>query len=411
MPFPETNLEDFSYNLPEDRIAQYPLAERDSSRLLCSVNGTVSEDNFRNLAGHIPKGSMMVFNNTRVIRARLIFQKETGTHIEIFCLEPLKPAREVNLAFQQLGPVAWKCLIGNAKRWRSGTLTKQVEISGRSVTLYAERGEELEDGTFSIMFSWDHQGITFGRLLEDAGRIPLPPYISRDDNPSDSFRYQTIYALMDGSVAAPTAGLHFTPAVLESLISLGIQREEVTLHVGLGTFRPVTVPDLRQHVMHEEKIIVKAETIRHLSDHFPNPVIAVGTTSVRTLESLYWMGVKQLTNPDRGQLDLGQWEPYNLAADPQVPSDTALRALLRMLDQRGLSELTATTKLLIVPGYRFHIVRGMVTNFHQPRSTLLMLIAAFLGDSWKEAYSYALAEGFRFLSYGDSCLFIHEQPE
>jgi len=409
MPVPEINIEDYAYDLPTGRIAQYPLTERDASRLLCSIGGTIKEDSFLNLAEFIPPGSMMVFNNTRVIRARLIFQKITGTRVEIFCLEPIRPTREVNQAFQQLGPVTWKCLIGNAKRWKSGMLEKRIEVSGTMITLQVERKSELEDGTFSVVFSWDASGITFGKLLERAGRTPLPPYISREDNPADILRYQTIYALQEGSVAAPTAGLHFTPAVMDTLKRRDITLEQVTLHVGLGTFRPVTASALSQHVMHQEQVIVQADTIRHLLNHLPKPVIAVGTTSVRTLESLYWLGVKQLGTPETEQNDIGQWEPYSRSPDLFVPVDVALTALLGMVERKGLSELTANTRLLIMPGYEFRIIHGIVTNFHQPRSTLLLLIAAFLGESWKEVYNYALDKGFRFLSYGDSCLFINHQ--
>ncbi len=406
MSIPEINIEDYSYDLPPDRIAQHPLPERDSSKLLYSIEGTIKQDSFRNLSEHIPSGSMMVFNNTRVIRARLIFHKSTGTHIEIFCLEPVEPTNEINQAFQQPGPVVWRCLIGNAKRWKHGILEKRIEISGSVVTLQIEKKRAIEEGTFLVTFSWDQAGLTFGEILEQAGRIPLPPYISREDDVNDILRYQTIYALQDGSVAAPTAGLHFTPKVLDSLKNRNILHEQVTLHVGLGTFRPVSVSHLSQHVMHEEQIVVTAETIRHLVNHLPNPVIAVGTTSVRTLESLYWLGIKQFNNPESALTDIGQWDPYIQTGEPLLPAEAALSALLRGMKSRKLSVLSATTRLLIIPGYHFRIINGMVTNFHQPHSTLLMLIAAFLGERWKDIYHYGLANGFRFLSYGDSCLFL-----
>ena len=409
MPVPEINIEDFSYDLPLDRIAQHPLPERDASRLLCWIDGNIQEDLFRNVAGYLPAGSLMVFNNTRVIRARLIFQKATGTHVELFCLEPLEPTREVNQAFQQKGPVTWKCLIGNARRWKRGILEKQVEIAGHTISLQASRMNELGDGTFAISFAWQSSGTTFGDLLEGAGRIPLPPYITRADIPADLLRYQTIYALQEGSVAAPTAGLHFTPTVMDSLRARNILLEKVTLHVGLGTFRPVTSPDITQHLMHHEQIIVQASTIRQLLQYLHKPVIAVGTTSVRTLESLYWLGVKQLTMPELNHAEIGQWDPYTLPDDQPVPARTALECLLRMMDRSGLTQLTANTKLMIVPGYRFRVIHGMITNFHQPRSTLLLLIAAYLGDAWQDIYSYAIGNGFRFLSYGDSCLFLHDQ--
>ena len=410
MSFPRINIEDYSYDLPPDRIAQYPLPERDASRLLCSIDGNITEDSFRNIARYITPGSMMVFNNTRVIRARLIFQKSTGTHIEIFCLEPLEPTPEINKAFQQKETVTWRCLIGNAKRWKSGVLEMPVEISGRKFNLQASRIKETEDGTFSIAFSWHPSGISFGEVLEGAGRIPLPPYISREEGPADTLRYQTIYAQEEGSVAAPTAGLHFTPAVMETLRSKDILREQVTLHVGLGTFKPVNSPDLSTHVMHQEQIIVQAETIRHLLHHLHKPVIAVGTTSVRTLESLYWLGVKQLSIPDLNHAEIGQWEPYHLSGYKMIPPKAALEALLQTMERSGVSVLPAATKLLIMPGYKFRLIHGMITNFHQPRSTLLLLIAAYLGNSWKDIYHYSLENGFRFLSYGDSCLFINNQP-
>lgn len=406
MAIPDIHPEEYTYDLPANRIAQYPLPERDASRLICSIGNTLKEDIFRNIASYIPAGSMMVMNNTRVIRARLIFQKTSGTSVEIFCLEPLEPTKEVRHAFQQRNPVIWKCLIGNAKRWKSGTLEQCVTISGKDVILQAERRSEPEEGTFSILFSWDHAGITFGELLEEAGRTPLPPYILRQDDQDDILRYQTIYARQKGSVAAPTAGFHFTEAIVDSLKTKNILLEQITLHVGLGTFRPVSVKSLEQHVMHQEQIIVEADTIRHLLHHLSNPVIAVGTTSVRTLESLYWLGVKQYKDPEKCQNSVGQWEPYLETGEPIIPPEEALHALLRMMEQHGLSSLSATTRLIIVPGYQFRIIGGMVTNFHQPRSTLLMLIAAFLGERWKEVYQYSLEHHFRFLSYGDSCLFL-----
>ena len=406
---PTINIEDYSYDLPPERIAQHPLPERDASRLLCWIDGDIKEDRFRNIAGYLPPGSLMVFNDTRVIRARLLFQKTSGTQVEVFCLEPLEPTREVNQAFQQKEPVTWKCLIGNARRWKSGMLEKQVDISGHKITLHAGRMQDLGDGTFAVAFSWQPSGISFGEVLEGAGRIPLPPYITREDIPADLLRYQTIYARQKGSVAAPTAGLHFTPTVMDTLSIRNILQEQVTLHIGLGTFRPVTSTDLSQHLMHQEQIVVQARTIRQLLQHLHKPVIAVGTTSVRTLESLYWLGLKQLTMPELNHAEIGQWDPYTLPDNQPVSASTALEALLRMMERSGLTQLTAITKLMIVPGYRFRIIHGMITNFHQPRSTLLLLIAAYLGNSWQDIYRYALGNGFRFLSYGDSCLFLHDQ--
>jgi len=409
MCIPEISIEDYSYELPADRIAQYPLARRDESRLICSIGGTIREDSFRNIAGYIPKASMMVFNNTRVIRARLIFQKASGSHVEIFCLEPAEPVREFNLAFQLTGPVTWKCLIGNAKRWKNGKLEIRCSVSGSYVSMYAEKKKDLGDGTFSVEFTWEPSIIPFGEVLEGVGHIPLPPYITREDDVNDILRYQTIYAENEGSVAAPTAGLHFTEAILDQLRIRKVKLEQVTLHVGLGTFKPVSVPELSRHVMHEEQITVKADTIRQLLHHLSNPVIAVGTTSVRTLESLYWLGVKLYHFPECDLFDIDQWEPYGRPTEELISSADALNGLLAMMEKNGQSEIVANTRLLIVPGYIFRIITGMVTNFHQPRSTLLLLIAAFLEKSWKEVYTYALSKDFRFLSYGDSCLFINDQ--
>ncbi|TSA28936.1 MAG: S-adenosylmethionine:tRNA ribosyltransferase-isomerase [Bacteroidetes bacterium] len=410
MAIPEINIEDYTYDLPPNRIAQHPLPERDASKLLVWENGQPGEDQFRNIAAHLPSGSLLVFNNTRVIRARLRFQKATGTEVEIFCLEPQAPTREIHQAFLQTGPVTWECLIGKAKRWKEGHLEKRVHMGNQFIILKARRGKDLHDGTFAVTFSWD-AGYNFGEILERAGRIPLPPYISRNDEPDDLVRYQTMFAVEKGSVAAPTAGLHFTPTALEKLKSRNIHQVQVTLHVGLGTFRPVTSSDITLHQMHREQITVGKETILQLASSLRDPVIAVGTTSVRTLESLYWLGVKQLTTPSSLQTGVGQWDPYKLPPHLEVSPEEALTALLRELDRSGMSFLRTSTALMIVPGYRFRIIRGMITNFHQPRGTLLLLIAAYLGENWKELYRYALDHAFRFLSYGDSCLFLNDPVE
>jgi len=405
---PEINIEAYTYSLSPDRIAQHPLPERDKSKLLCYSDGTIFEDRFRHISAHLPPDSLMVFNDTRVIRARLLFQKPTGAIVEIFCIEPLEPTREVQQAFQQTGSCRWKCLIGHARRWKKGALEQQFEESGHRIVLTVTEKEPLGDGTYAVRFTWEPDSQSFGEVLERSGQIPLPPYINRNTEPEDQFRYQTLYANHDGSVAAPTAGLHFTKPVLRSLRKAGIRSEKVTLHVGLGTFKPVSSADIREHIMHREEIVVTEATIRHLLQSIDRPVIAVGTTTVRTLESLYWMGVKLLSMPQLTRLSLEQWDPYTLMAGRNINTKEALEQLMIYMNKRNVSHITAETQIMIVPGYSFRVISGMVTNFHQPRSTLLLLIAAYLGTDWKKVYRFALENEFRFLSYGDTCLFLHK---
>jgi len=400
------NITDYNYDLPADNIAQRPLGQRDASRLLVCRDGQVSDAQFSEIDKLIPAGSLLVFNDTRVVRARLKFFKASGGAVEIFCLEPLSPSSDLQLAFQQTSACRWNCLVGNSKKWKDGILMMQLPHT--EGWLKAERMASLGDGCFDIAFSWSPASLTFSEVLETAGRVPLPPYIHRDPDKEDTGRYQTVYAKFEGSVAAPTAGLHFTEEILERIRDRGCREEKLTLHVGLGTFRPVSVTDIRDHRMHNEIIAVRLQTLKILRDSLSQPVIAVGTTSARTLESLYWMGVKAIAHPQSVINKVDQWDPYE--TDPTLLPTAAesLDALILHLESRNLDELRGSTSLIIVPGYVFRIMSGLITNFHMPQSTLLMLIAAFAGDSWKEAYAHALSKGYRFLSYGDACMFLRK---
>lgn len=399
----DIDINDYDYDLPTDRIAQYPVAERDRSQLLVYKGNKISKDTFRNIAEYLPSGSLLVFNNTRVIRARIIFQKETGAFIEILCLEPLSPV-DYSLSFSSKEPVEWKCIVGNLKKWKGGVLITSFRYDGNQYGLKAERLHS--DGeAWVIKFSWDCGQLSFGEVIDITGHIPLPPYISREDEAEDAERYQTVYSSIKGSVAAPTAGLHFTDYVFDKIKKNGIQKAELTLHVGAGTFQPVKASNISLHEMHCEHFSTDAETIAMLIKN-EGRIIPVGTTSVRSLESLYWLGVKIIQNPAGPDqfLSLGQWEPYELSKDVSVKQ--SLGALLTYLNERNLTSLYASTSILIVPGYEFRMTNGMVTNFHQPRSTLLLLISAWTGKKWKEIYTFALENGFRFLSYGDSSLLL-----
>ena len=390
---------DYSYDLPPERIAKYPLPERDASRLLIWDGNGISDRVFRELPSLADRDAVMVFNNTRVIRARLIFRKESGAMIEVFCLEPHLPAEfSVNLASG--GPVEWKCLIGNLKRWKQGTLESRFIHSGIEYILTAERIGTAGDA-FIVRFAWNEMQLSFADVLESMGHMPIPPYLGRDDEESDKSTYQTTYARISGSVAAPTAGLHFTPAVMEALERNSIDHAEVTLHVSAGTFRPVKADLIGDHMMHSEHFFVSREVLERLRGR---RITAVGTTAVRTLESLYWLGLSSAEGrwAASGTPSVAQWEPYEREADtdPAVAIDSLLSAMKR----QGLEILKARTDIIIVPGYRFRMVNSMLTNFHQPDSTLLLLVAAFAGDGWREIYDHALRSGYRFLSYGDSML-------
>ena len=399
---------DYNYDLPDERIAKFPLAERDSSKLLVYNHGEVSEDKFTNLPKYLPKGALMVFNNTRVIRARLHFQKETGAQIEVFCMEPFAPI-EYQQNFAQTGSVEWLCMIGNLKRWKSGILTKELNIKGETVILTAERlPYESPNATGTnhlVRFSWNDDKVAFSEVLEAVGELPIPPYLNRETQESDLKTYQTVYSKVKGSVAAPTAGLHFTERVLKALDDAGIDCEELTLHVGAGTFKPVKSEEIADHEMHSEYIVVKRQTIEKLLAH-GGEAIAVGTTSVRTLESLYYIGVKLLQNPhlSENELAVDQWMPYE--TNPTATPVEAMQAILDYLDSNHLPALHTSTQIIIAPGYDYKIVKRMVTNFHQPQSTLLLLVSAFVHGDWHKIYDFALAHDFRFLSYGDSSLLM-----
>ena len=405
---PELRPGDFTYPLPPDRIAQHPLPDRDSSRLLCWKNGCLSEDVFRSLARHLPPDTLVVFNDSRVIQARLVFPRPTGSTVEIFCLEPEEFPGEPYIALHQTGASSWKCLIGNARRWKAGRIARDVPLNGKSYRLDALKGKSHGDGVYTIHFTWDPPECNFGGLIGAAGQVPLPPYICRSPVHDDLIRYQTIFASSEGSVAAPTAGLHFTGPVLDSLRTAGFRLEPVTLHVGLGTFRPITSPSLSGHMMHSEFFSVSRNTLRTILRHLGKPILAVGTTTVRTLESLYWLGLQVMQEPGRDSLTVDQWLPYQDVHAAGAQAEAALRALDSTMDRHRWERLNAETRLMILPGYSFRVIDGMLTNFHQPQSTLLLLVAAFLGSDWQNVYRYALREGFRFLSYGDACLFLNE---
>jgi S-adenosylmethionine:tRNA ribosyltransferase-isomerase len=444
MHFP--SIKEFNYELPDSAVAKYPLTERDQSKLLVWNDHLITDSTFSQLPGFLPESSMLVFNNTRVIRARLNFRKSTGAGIEIFCLEPTLPHDYV-LSFSQTSSCRWKCIVGNKKRWKEGVLQMCVAVGGevggeraseredegtrgredrgtqavgavlygclgsfqkilkQNVVLKAEMVCEIEGG-FEIEFSWDNPNFTFAEILEAAGNIPIPPYLHRESEEIDLSVYQTVYATIKGSVAAPTAGLHFTDKVFRALAERNISCEELTLHVGAGTFQPVKSESVGEHRMHTEYFSVNKSTISKLIAH-PGSVIAVGTTSVRTLESLYWIGKKIVANPciEPDSLAVAQWEPYGEGIE-HIDQKMALQAILDWLSERKLLTLETATQIMILPGYRFRIIDGLVTNFHQPQSTLILLISAILGDDWKRVYTHALENDYRFLSYGDANLYL-----
>ena len=398
-------IKDFNYNLPDERIAKFPLAKRDNSKLLLYRHGEVTEDVFHNIAQYLPQGALMVFNNTKVIQARLHFRKETGALIEVFLLEPYMPA-DYEQMFQTTGHCSWLCMIGNLKKWKEGTLKRTFDVKGKEVTLVAERKEDVHK-SYRVDFSWDASDVSWAELLDAVGELPIPPYLNRETQESDKTTYQTVYSKIKGSVAAPTAGLHFTPEVLADIDRHGIDREELTLHVGAGTFKPVKSEEIQDHEMHTEYICVHRQTLEKLIRHEAK-AIAVGTTSVRTLESLYYIGVKLEKTLDLSEEELHvcQWEPYENAVAKPITPIKAIENILAYLDKHGLSALHTSTQIIIAPGYEYNIVKMLVTNFHQPQSTLLLLVSAFVHGDWRKIYDYALAHDFRFLSYGDSSLLI-----
>ena len=396
-------ISEYNYPLPEERIAKFPLPVRDQSKLLIYRQGAVTEDVFTSLPKYLAKDSLMIFNNTKVIQARLHFRKETGALIEVFCLEPVQP-NDYALNFQQTEHAAWLCMIGNLKKWKEGPLHRELTVKGHPLTLTATRGE-CQGTSHWVDFSWNNSEVTFADILEVFGELPIPPYLNRETQESDKETYQTVYSKIKGSVAAPTAGLHFTPRVLDTLRKKGVDLEELTLHVGAGTFKPVKSEEIEGHEMHTEYISISRSTLRKLIGHNAC-AIAVGTTSVRTLESLYHIGVTLAANPQatEEELHVRQWQPYEKY--DEIPPVVALQKILDYLDYNGMETLHTSTQIIIAPGYDYKIVKAMITNFHQPQSTLLLLVSAFVKGNWRTIYDYALSHDFRFLSYGDSSLLI-----
>lgn len=393
----QIRIEDYTYALPDERIAKYPLAERDQSKLLVYNTGNISADVYTNLAAYIPDSALLVFNNTKVVHARIFFETETGAKVEVFCLEPAGPYTEMASAMSTTGTSRWKCMVGRASKWKEKVLTKHIG----EITLNAELIGRIPDA-FIVEFSWQPQHITFAEVIDHAGVMPIPPYLKRTADEVDAERYQTVFAKHEGSVAAPTSGLHFTERVFESLKAKGITTDEVTLHVGAGTFKPVKSETMEGHEMHQELIDVTQATIQNLVDNTGN-IIAVGTTSLRTIESLYWMGVKALQRPDvtLQDLEIKQWDAYELQP---TEAEDALLALLHWMQDKNLQRIICKTQIIIAPPYQLKVAKGLATNFHQPNSTLLLLVAAVIGDKWKDIYAYAMQNNFRFLSYGDGSL-------
>lgn len=400
------SISDYAYELPDEKIAKYPLSERDHSKLLVWKNGQIQDAQFGNISDFLPAKSLLIFNNTKVIRARLHFQKETGAKIEIFCLDPHEPA-DYQIAFQAMQSCVWKCMIGNQKKWKGDRLKKIIRIDDTDIELCAEQIDP-ENNKNLIRFSWNNPEFEFSRIIEHAGSLPIPPYLNRDTEQSDLERYQTVYSKIKGSVAAPTAGLHFTEKVFNHLAEDGHELAELTLHVGAGTFQPVKSKTISGHEMHSEHLYISRDFLQKLIQH-SGKKIAVGTTSVRTLESLYWLGIQVKLNPETGisELKVSQWEAYQ-KNETEIPAQEALQALIQLLDRNNTDFLSASTQIIIAPGYKFRIVDGIITNFHQPQSTLLLLISAYLGNEWRKIYDRALTNQYRFLSYGDSNLYLKD---
>lgn len=396
----QIHIDEYNYLLPDDKIAKYPLEKRDTSKLLLYRDGKISEDIFSSIDEYLPENSLLIYNNTKVIQARMHFEKSTGARIEIFCLEPHTP-HDYALIFQETKKCSWVCLVGNLKKWKEDDLCKTLDINGQTVNLRA-RKEHTENDSHIIEFEWDNPSYTFADLLETTGELPIPPYLNRATEEADKETYQTVFSKIKGSVAAPTAGLHFTPEVFDKLSNKGIDTNEVTLHVGAGTFKPVKTETIESHIMHSEFISVSKKTIQKLINS-NKKVIAVGTTSVRTLESLYYIGAELELN-NNAELRVKQWQPYETKCE--ISAQKALENILEYLTRNNLECLFADTQIIIAPGYQFKIVEGIITNFHQPKSTLLLLVSAFVNGNWKEIYDYALTHNFRFLSYGDSSLLL-----
>lgn len=413
------HISDYNYDLPDSRIAKFPVSPRDTSKLLVYRHGEISDDIFYNLPKYLPQKSLMVFNNTKVIQARMHFRKETGALIEVFLMEPAAPT-DYELMFQTCGECSWLCMVGNLKKWKEGSLVRTFDVAGSTINFKATMRRDIIDtksgGTnYWVDFAWDNPQVSFAEILDAVGELPIPPYLNRETQDSDKTTYQTVYSKIKGSVAAPTAGLHFTDKVLAAIDAAGVRREELTLHVGAGTFKPVKSEEIDGHTMHTEYVCVRRDTLQTLLD-YDCCAIAVGTTSVRTLESLYYMGVKLEANPDAAEEDLHvcQWEPYEKADGTPVGGNLidgitpqkAISNIIAWLDKNNLKTLHSSTQIIIAPGYEYKIVKVLVTNFHQPQSTLLLLVSAFLKGDWRNVYDYALSHDFRFLSYGDSSILI-----
>lgn len=413
------HISDYNYDLPDSRIAKFPVSPRDTSKLLIYRHGEISDDIFYNLPKYLPQKSLMVFNNTKVIQARMHFRKETGALIEVFLMEPAAPT-DYELMFQTRGECSWLCMVGNLKKWKEGSLVRTFDVAGSTINFKATMRRDIIDtksgGTnYWVDFAWDNPKVSFAEILDAVGELPIPPYLNRETQDSDKTTYQTVYSKIKGSVAAPTAGLHFTDKVLAAIDAAGVRREELTLHVGAGTFKPVKSEEIDGHTMHTEYVCVRRDTLQTLLD-YDCCAIAVGTTSVRTLESLYYMGVKLEANPDAAEEDLHvcQWEPYEKADGTPVGGNLidgitpqkAISNIIAWLDKNNLKTLHSSTQIIIAPGYEYKIVKVLVTNFHQPQSTLLLLVSAFLKGDWRNVYDYALSHDFRFLSYGDSSILI-----
>ena len=413
------HISDYNYDLPDSRIAKFPVSPRDTSKLLIYRHGEISDDIFYNLPKYLPQKSLMVFNNTKVIQARMHFRKETGALIEVFLMEPAAPT-DYELMFQTRGECSWLCMVGNLKKWKEGSLVRNFDVAGSTINFKATMRRDIIDaksgGTnYWVDFAWDNPQVSFAEILDAVGELPIPPYLNRETQDSDKTTYQTVYSKIKGSVAAPTAGLHFTDKVLAAIDAAGVRREELTLHVGAGTFKPVKSEEIDGHTMHTEYVCVRRDTLQTLLD-YNCCAIAVGTTSVRTLESLYYMGVKLEANPEAAEEDLHvcQWEPYEKADGTPVDGNLidgitpqkAISNIIAWLDKNNLKTLHSSTQIIIAPGYEYKIVKVLVTNFHQPQSTLLLLVSAFLKGDWRNVYDYALSHDFRFLSYGDSSILI-----
>ncbi len=399
---PEIKISNFDYPLEEENIAKYPLSERDKAKLLSLTSDKkIEEKYFYDLPEMLDSNTFLILNDTKVVHARLLFQKESGSVIEIFCLEPMN--KDIQLAYAQKGSCEWKCLIGNNKKWKQETISSSFVDKENQLTLTAKRLYQ-ENETWIVEFSWDREDLSFAEVLQYMGHVPLPPYLKRKDEESDKEDYQTVYAHQEGSVAAPTAGLHFSENTFKQLADKGVKTCFVTLHVGAGTFKPVSTETIDRHVMHTEQIVLKKENIEELLANLDKRVMCVGTTSVRTIESLYWHGVKVLKNGNRySEIDVKQWDPYQ--EECRISARESLQAILEGMEQENRNVLIGQTQLMIAPGYEYRIVDAMITNFHQPKSTLLLLVSAMIGEDWKRVYQFALENNYRFLSFGDACMF------